>query len=306
MISASSRRLSVFKAVVDAGGFSLAAARLGIAQPSVGAHIKALEDQVGQPLFHRVRGSRPMMTKAGEALYAYAVDVLKRSAEATSTLTDLRQLDSGEVSLALHRDVAPRLLATHLARFTAEFSTIRMVTRTGTIEDIIGLAHERIVHLAFIIADGPIPGLQSEVLTHYPIYLVVAPSHPLAKQKNVTAEDVMKYPFFTGLKHSRYMQVLGTILKEAGIEGFEVSMEVQDSVSMKEMLRHGKGIAAFASCILDHEIASGSLVPLRLTTRLRDFELRCIYRSPLPQAAQKFLTYIRAQIDPKPPRDKSQ
>ena len=43
MISASARRLNVFKSVVDCGGFNLAAMQLGIAQPSVGAHIKALE-----------------------------------------------------------------------------------------------------------------------------------------------------------------------------------------------------------------------------------------------------------------------
>jgi len=52
MISASPRRLTVFKSVVDLGGFNLAAVRLGIAQPSVGAHIKALEAQIGQPLFY--------------------------------------------------------------------------------------------------------------------------------------------------------------------------------------------------------------------------------------------------------------
>ena len=43
MISASARRLSVFKAVVEEGGFNRAAMRLDISQPSVGAHVKALE-----------------------------------------------------------------------------------------------------------------------------------------------------------------------------------------------------------------------------------------------------------------------
>ena len=77
MISASPRRLSVFKSVVERGGFNAAAAQLGIAQPSVGAHIRALESQIGQPLFHRQRGSRPRLTKAGEALYTFAVDLLR-------------------------------------------------------------------------------------------------------------------------------------------------------------------------------------------------------------------------------------
>jgi len=48
LISASARRLSVFKTVVDLGGFNLAADRLGIAQPSVGA-LDQIEREVQHP-----------------------------------------------------------------------------------------------------------------------------------------------------------------------------------------------------------------------------------------------------------------
>jgi DNA-binding transcriptional LysR family regulator len=47
MISASPRRLAVFKNVVDLGGFNAAASRLGIAQPSVGAHVKGRASSCG-------------------------------------------------------------------------------------------------------------------------------------------------------------------------------------------------------------------------------------------------------------------
>src|ERR1700724_3484878 len=107
MISASSRRLAVFKNVVDLGGFNAAASRLGIAQPSVGAHVKALESQLGQPLFHRRRGAKPQLTKAGEAFYAYALDVLRRSEETTIALADLKAAQAREIVIAAHRDVAP-------------------------------------------------------------------------------------------------------------------------------------------------------------------------------------------------------
>src|SRR5271170_6118578 len=117
MISASARRLSVFKSVVDCGGFNVAANELGITQPSVGAHIKALEAQLGQPLFHRSRGSRPRLTKAGEAVYAFAVDMLQRSEAATKTLADLRSVATQEVTIAVHRDVAAHFLPERLTAF---------------------------------------------------------------------------------------------------------------------------------------------------------------------------------------------
>jgi len=296
MISASTRRLSVFKTVVDAGGFNLASLRLGIAQPSVGAHIKALEQQVGQPLFYRRRGSRPLLTKAGETLYAYAVEVLRQSEETTHTLTNLRDLDASEISLALHRDVAPYMLATQLAAFAARYPKVRMITRTGTIEDVIELARENVVHLAFVWNVGTIGGLQSDVLTHFPLWLVASPDHPLARRKRIEPDELVRYPFFTGLRHSRYMKLVSAALKSVGIEDFNIAMELQDSTSVKEMARLGNGIAPLASCACDPEISAGTLVPLRLTVKPPDFELCCIYRKPLTETAHNFLTDLRHRL----------
>ena len=293
MISASARRLSVFKSVIDAGGFSAAALRLGIAQPSVGAHIKALELQIGQKLFFRHRGARPQLTKAGETLQAYAIDFLQKSQATTLTLSDLRSSDTHEVSLALHRDVAPKMMATYLANFTRSYPKVRMVTRTGTIEDVMTLVHEHVVSLAIVLTAGSVSGLRSELLSPIPLWLVVAPDHPLAKRKKVQPEDVLRFPFFTGLRNSRYMQMAGKALKDVGISQFDIAMELQDSVSVKEMVRLRQGIAMLPSCAVDQEVAAGTLVVVQLAKRPRDFELRCAYYAPLPPAASDFLRYLR-------------
>lgn len=296
MISASARRLSVFTSVVDAGGFNAAAVRLGIAQPSVGAHIKSLEGQIGQKLFFRRRGARPQLTKAGETLYAYAVDFLEKSQATTVTLSDLRLVETREVSIALHRDVAPHVMATHLASFTRSFPKVRMVTRTGTIEDVVALVREHVVSLAIVLSAGPVSGLKSDMLSKVPLWLVVSRDHPLARRKKVEPDEVLRYPFFTGLRNSRYMQMVGLALKEVGIALFNVAMELQDSASVKEMVRLGHGVAALPSCAVDQEVAAGTLVAIQLATRPRDLDLRCAYYAPLPPAARDFLGYVRGKL----------
>ena len=163
-----------------------------------------------------------------------------------------------EVSLALHRDVAPQMMATHLASFTRRFPNVRMVTRTGTIEDVMALVREHVVSLAIVLAAGPVSGLQSDVLSRVPLWLVVARDHPLARRNKVEPDEVLRYAFFTGLRNSRYMQMAGLALKEVGISQFEVAMELQDSASIKEMVRLGHGIAALPSCAVDQEIAAGT------------------------------------------------
>lgn len=56
MFPATFRRLEVFIAVVEAGGFIAGANRLGISHPSISNHIKALEKQVGC----RLSATRPL------------------------------------------------------------------------------------------------------------------------------------------------------------------------------------------------------------------------------------------------------
>jgi len=293
MISASPRRLSVFKSVVDLGGFNLAATRLGIAQPSVGAHIKALEQQIGQPLFHRHRGSKPQLTKAGEAVYAFAVDVLQKSAETTHALATMRKAEAQEITIGVHRDIATQFLPGRLATFARKHPGVRVVTRIGTIDEVIELVRSQAVHLGLFLASGPIGGIRSEVLAHEPLTLVVSPQHPLAARAKVSPVDVGRYPFVTGLRGSRYVALVRAALKTMGIERFDVAMELQESAAVKEMVRHGAGIACLPRCTVTAELAAGTLAALNLAVPPQDLELRCGYRAPLAAAARRFVLAMK-------------
>src|SRR5262249_263595 len=272
MISASPRRLTVFKSVVDLGGFNLAATRLGIAQPSVGAHIKALEQQIGQPLFHRHRGSKPQLTKAGEAVYAFAVDVLRKSEETTHTLTSLRKGEAGEIAIAVHRDMATQFLPGRLATFAREHPKVRIVTHIGTIEEVIELVRRDAVHVGLLLASGPVGGLPSEVLAREAVMLVGWAEHPVAARASVSPEEVGRHPFVTGLRGSRYFDLVRDALKAIGIARFDVAMELQETAPVKEMVRHGAGIACLLRCTLSAEIAARTLTALDLTAPLEGVE----------------------------------
>jgi LysR family transcriptional regulator, low CO2-responsive transcriptional regulator len=293
MISASPRRLTVFKSVVDLGGFNLAAARLGIAQPSVGAHIKALEAQIGQPLFYRHRGSKPQLTKAGEAVYAFAVDVLRKSEETTHALAGLRKGEAEEVAIAVQRGIATHFLPERLATFARKHPKVRVVTRIGTIEEVIALLREHAVRLGLFLASGPIAGVRSEVLSHEPLLLVASSGHALAGRARVTPQDLTRESFVTGLRGSRYFELVRAALKGIGLLHYDVAMELQEPAAVKEMVRHGAGIACVPRCNVATELAAGSLVALKLTAPLQDLQVRCGYRAPLAGAARRLMLAVR-------------
>jgi DNA-binding transcriptional LysR family regulator len=294
VIHASPRRLSVFKTVVDLGGFNVAADKLGIAQPWVGAHIKALERQVGQPLFYRQRGIKSRLTKAGETLYAYAVEALDKSQRASAELTSLRTTRSHEIVIAAQRAVSHYFLPKYLAAFSQRHPGVRLVTRTGTAEDVFGLVRSQAVDLGVFPALGAVAGMQSDVLFTEPLVLVVAPSHPLAGRRSIEPGELTRHPFVCGLRDSQHFRMIDQVLHSIGVSSYDVAMELQDFAAVREVARHGGGIAVEMFTCVREEIDAGQLVPLRLNGPRPSLEIRCASRSPMPEPARQFVELLKS------------
>jgi DNA-binding transcriptional LysR family regulator len=295
MISASARRLSVFKSVVDSGGFNIAANQLGIAQPSVGAHIKALEAQLGQPLFHRSRGSRPRLTKAGEAVYAYAVDVLQRSEAATKTLADLRSAATHQMTIAVQRDIAAHFLPERLTDFTAKHPKVHVITRVGTADEVVGLVRARDAIVGMFLALKQVSGIRCEILDQDRLVLVAAPKHPLAGKRPVTARELAHARFVIGLRNSRFFRMTDAALKHIGVTSYDIAMEVQESNATKEMVRRGSAIACLPISAVAAELNDGSLVSLSLGSPLPQPNLYCGYMTPLSELARSLMKCLHVK-----------
>jgi hypothetical protein len=80
----SSRALQVVVAIVDAGSFAGAARRLGLAQPSISAHVQGLERETGARLFERASGQRVEVSYHASVHASFTeVDIEKAWDEAT-------------------------------------------------------------------------------------------------------------------------------------------------------------------------------------------------------------------------------
>ena len=84
------RRLRYFVAIAEAGSFSAAARHLAVAQPALSHHVKALEAEIGEPLFERVRHG-VVLTEAGQVLLGHARGILDAIARAQGEFTRRRR-----------------------------------------------------------------------------------------------------------------------------------------------------------------------------------------------------------------------
>lgn len=104
--------LLYFWTVVREGGVSAAARVLHVAQPTISAQLKTLEDQLGEPLLTRA-GRGVAMTEVGRTVYAYADEIFSLGREMMDTVKNglPGRLARLRVGIA---DVVPKLVARQL------------------------------------------------------------------------------------------------------------------------------------------------------------------------------------------------
>jgi DNA-binding transcriptional LysR family regulator len=111
------RWLAAFHAVARSGGFTAAAKRLNIGQPTVSMHVAALEQQFGVELFHR-RGRRVELTSVGRGLLGITTGLFGHEEEAIELLRAVRARQVGALRIGSVRpldamEICGRLLVQH-------------------------------------------------------------------------------------------------------------------------------------------------------------------------------------------------
>src|SRR2546428_13659108 len=102
-------QLRYFVAVAEERHFTKAARGLRVAQPSVSRAIRVLEEELGTPLFHRMKGNAAL-TPAGGILLPWARRVLADVDGASDEVRDLTAFPRGRLA---GRPAASPKLTTH-------------------------------------------------------------------------------------------------------------------------------------------------------------------------------------------------
>ena len=154
--------LRVFEAVARLGGMGRAAAELNTVQSNVTARVRALEDELGTPLFQRhARGVTP--TAAGRRLLPFAarvrglLDDARRAARDDGTPAGPLMVGSLETTAALR-------LSPLLSAYAAAHPAVDLTLRTGTTCELVEHVLEHRLEGAFVCGPVERPELEAEAV----------------------------------------------------------------------------------------------------------------------------------------------
>lgn len=181
--------------MVDAGGVIKAAERLHLSQPSISAGLKALEQELGRPIFDRSAPANrpPRLTPDGRKFYRRAIDILRQCEAARAEF-----VGGFETRVRLRigcLDTLPQESVLEMSRLLGERGGgLEVDWWEGSADRVAGwLAQERIGIAWTQVADL---SLHTLVLWREPLVAVVAPTHPFAATNGpVPVRDLGKQPF---------------------------------------------------------------------------------------------------------------
>lgn len=119
------KQLSYVIAIADEGSFTAAAEQSGITQPSLSYAVKALENELGVALFHRL-GRSVRLTPAGEALIGPARRALRDADMVREAVAEVRGIQAGRLDLVCLPTLAVTPLADLVGRFRQQHPGVQV------------------------------------------------------------------------------------------------------------------------------------------------------------------------------------
>ncbi|HET9507856.1 MAG TPA: LysR substrate-binding domain-containing protein [Gaiellaceae bacterium] len=228
------RLLRYFAVVADELHVGNAAARLFISQPALSQQIRALEEQVGLPLF--IRHPRGMeLTEAGEVLLEEARAVLGGSERLEATVEELRRGRTAGLRIGVPPGAPPGLLPGLLAPLREREPDAPVEVRELTTPEQVVALRDGALDLGLVREPVEDSRLSRRTLLIEPLGASLPAAHPLASRPSVALSELADELFvcFPRPWAPSLHDVLVGELRERGLQArFQDSAHVSTTAGM--------------------------------------------------------------------------
>ncbi len=281
--------IRAFVAIAQLGGFTRAADQLHRSQPAISRRIGLIEDELGAPLFERVRG-RTTLSAAGRSFLPYAEAVLSALEDGRQAVRATIGEVSGAVSLALVGTLADSNIVDVLRKFARQSTSVDLDLRTATSQEVSDLVRRGEVTLGLRYHADERGDLTSRIVGVEPMRVIASPDHPLVgkrvTKRRLGAERWVGFPAARG--RESFGKILERLLAPEGIEDAKITL-IDSLTAQKRLVEAGFGIALVPESSVRDELKLGTLRELdapamRATIPVALIHRRNGYLNPAAQA----------------------
>ncbi len=239
--------------------FSRAAEELLLTQPAVTQQVKALEDELGVPLFDR-SGGRIALTEGGKVLLPLADQMKEISDQAFAAVAEASGMQAGELAVGASQTIAQYLLPNFIAGFIKAHPRIQIVAHSGNTEAMLDALIAQQIHLALIEGPDRRKDLNIEPFVQDHMVLVVPTNHEWADQE-VDVEALQQQPLLMREFGSGSRRVIEKAIVAAGLrkKDLRIQMELDSTEGLLSAVEAGLGVTFVSRWAVRNQLSLGTL-----------------------------------------------
>lgn len=296
-LTATTAQLQALIAVREMENFTLAARRLGLAQPTVHRAVTQLEQEAGRPLFERTSYGI-VATRRAQALAQAARLAFAELAQAEADLAETLAEEAGRIvigAMPLSRSyVLPRAIArfrelrpkTPIQILDGPYADLLAGLRRGEIDFLIGALRN----------PAPIDDVEERELFTDTLVLVAGRDHPLADKDGIVPDELASYPWVVGQMGTPIRKHFDAMFDALGRAPTSI-VESASLILMRELLDRTNHLGCISYLQAQAELSRGLLKALRYNLDHTARPIGLTSRSGwMPTAAQaQFLDFVLEQ-----------
>lgn len=292
------KQLEAFVQISDNGSFSKAAKELFLTQPTISAHISALEKELNTRLF--VRNTKEVrLSDSGAVLYDYAkkMIVLQKKIEDTFAVKE----DNAQQCLTIAASTIPAqyLLPGILAQFNEKYPNQQFKIVES---DSAKVVEQVINHTADIGFTGTV--IDKRLCKYIPFYqdelVVITPNNEKylkIKEENETASWIAGEALIMRETGSGTRKEAEKQLRKIGVNPNKLNViaSMENPEAIKRAVSNGMGISIISKLAAEEEISKGRLLALPISADDMRRDINVIYNRnlQLPRASERLVKVVK-------------
>ncbi|HIE6632216.1 LysR family transcriptional regulator [Bacillus luti] len=295
MIPIELRQLKYFLAVSKELHFTKAAEKLNISQPSLSQQIRALEHELGMPLFDRI-GKKISLTEAGKILLLHTKTIFREIEQARSAIQDLNGLQHGSLTIGSLLTVVNYLLPPAILNFNKLYPNIELSVlglRTGDIREKL-LQNELDIGITFL-------PVQDKEIVSIPLYkseltLVVPTGHTLTERSHISIVELQGYPLILLPKNFFLTELITSHCQQFDFTPKSI-LEISTMESLIQMVSKGMGITVLPKPYIDF-LQNTNIQALKIKDPTPTIDIGLIYRKDkyMCAATRAFIEQLKITV----------
>jgi DNA-binding transcriptional LysR family regulator len=294
-------QLTYLTEVAQCGTITKAAERLNISQPNITTALKGLESELGVRLFDRSKNGMTL-TQSGEDACKIAFEILERVQQLRLMKGQLSVYTQISLKIATIPSLNNSVMSEWMHAYQKRYPASIIYNTEGSSAKVMQEVLNGNVDIGFVSMRKQIDSLRDltfqKICDTYP-YVCLGSDLAESLISPIQIQDLHDFPFFSQnpdyICHTELLNRLKHDKKHSNVIFYSSSHS-----AIKAMVKANQGAAIFSSVALagDDDVASGKIVPFRVTDYYAPSTLYVVYRKNYPCLAevQEFIRIAKDRI----------